>query len=64
MKHHLSGYRRYVYLGMILVALGITLSTALKDSMGAIGVVLIAIGGLLFILGMRMKKGQDTSGKS
>ncbi len=42
----MQGYQRYIYMGIIIIALGITMSTTMADSVGAIGTVMIAIGGL------------------
>lgn len=52
----LKGHKQYMYLSAILIALGITFTTIMKDTVGTIGIVFIAIGGLLFIIGMRKKK--------
>ena len=52
-------YKRTLFLGTILTALGITLTTILDDSRRPIGIVLIAIGGLFFILGMKSKREED-----
>lgn len=57
----MKGYKRIVYIGMIVIALGITLSTALSEDVRPIGIVFIAIGGLLFISGMNRKKEEDAN---
>lgn len=49
----LEGYRRPIYFGIILIALGIVMNTTLDNSLGT---VLIAVGGLFFIIGMSRKK--------
>jgi len=54
-----EAYRKYIYAGIIVVALGITFSTTLKESVGSLGNIFIAIGGLLFIFGMNEKGKQD-----
>ena len=48
--------RRILFSGIILIALGVTLTGALKASSNSMGTVLIAIGGLLFIAGMSARK--------
>jgi len=53
------GYRRTLFIGMIVIALGIVLSTTLSEKVGSLGIVFIAIGGLLFIIGMTRKKRED-----
>jgi len=54
-----EAYRKYIYAGIIVVALGIAFSTTLKESVGSLGNIFIAIGGLLFIFGMNEKGKQD-----
>jgi hypothetical protein len=46
-------------MGIIVISMGITFNTSMKDSLGSIGVVFIAIGGLFFIIGMNMKRKED-----
>ena len=55
-------YRRALFLGMILTALGIVLTTTMGEATGALGVVFIAVGGLFFIIGMQQKKKADEAG--
>ena len=50
--------KRYVFMG-IVISLGITFNTSMKDSLGSLGVVFIAIGGLFFIIRMNMKRKED-----
>ena len=54
MSEKLEKHKRYIFIGMVIISLGITFSTALKDSVGALGTVFLAIGGLFFIIGMRL----------
>jgi predicted membrane channel-forming protein YqfA (hemolysin III family) len=49
-------YQKLIYIGIVTTALGVTLSTTLEESMKPLGVVLIAIGGLFFIVGMGRKR--------
>ena len=51
--------RRYIFIGMIIIALGITFSTTLQNAFGALGTVFIAVGGLFFIFGMNHKRKED-----
>ncbi|TNE59394.1 MAG: hypothetical protein EP344_08575 [Bacteroidetes bacterium] len=51
-----SNYRRPLFLGIILIALGIVFNTTLASSAGSLGTVLIAVGGLFFIIGMTRKR--------
>ena len=53
------GYRRILYIGMIVIALGIVLTTTLSEKVGSLGIVFIAVGGLFFIIGMLGKKKED-----
>ena len=59
MNNPLERYKRYVFLGIIIIALGITFSASMKDMVGSLGTVFIAVGGLFFIIGMSMKNKED-----
>ena len=61
MAKKLEEYERYIFIAIIIIALGITFTTTAKDTIGAIGTVFIAIGGLLFIIGMNKKRKQENS---
>ncbi len=52
----LEQYKRYIFMGIIIIALGVTFSTTLEDTAGSLGTVFIALGGLFFIIGMNMKR--------
>ena len=56
----MQGYQRNIYLGIIIIALGITLSTTMAESVGAIGTVMIAVGSLFLLTGMARKSKQDS----
>ncbi|THD67575.1 hypothetical protein E7Z59_07900 [Robertkochia marina] len=49
-------YRRYVFFGIVLISLGVIFNTTLDNLSGSLGTVLIAFGGLLFIVGMKKKR--------
>ncbi|PLX09002.1 MAG: hypothetical protein C0596_04160 [Marinilabiliales bacterium] len=51
-------YKKTFYIGIIVIALGITLTTTFSEETGSLGIVMIAIGGLLFIAAMSKKKKQ------
>lgn len=55
MSNNMERYRRYIFMGIVIIALGVGFSTTLKDSLGPLGIVFIALGGLFFIIGMRLK---------
>lgn len=59
MKKELEKPSKFIFVGIVIISLGITLSTAMKDSFGAIGTVFIAVGGLFFIIGMSKKRKED-----
>jgi len=46
-------------MGIIILSLGITFNTSMKDSFGSLGIVFIGLGGLFFIIGMNMKRKED-----
>jgi hypothetical protein len=53
-----SESKKRIYLGIILISLGIVMNTTL--SIGGIGTVMIAVGGLFFIAGMARKKEEES----
>jgi hypothetical protein len=59
MKKQLEKYKRYIFVGIILIALGVTFSTTVNDNGTSLGSVLIALGGLFFIIGMKQKRDAD-----
>lgn len=52
----LAEYQKFIYLGIVVIALGIVFTTSLRETAGYFGNVLVAIGGLFFIIGMSKKK--------
>jgi hypothetical protein len=56
MRNKLEPYKRFVFIGIIAIALGVTFSTTLKESVGSLGTVFIAVGGLFLIIGMSKKR--------
>ena len=59
MKDKIEKHKRYIFIGITIIALGVTFSASLKDTVGSLGIVFIAVGGLFFILGMSYKKKAD-----
>lgn len=59
----MTGYKRMFFLGIIVIALGITFSTSLKEQVGSLGTVLIAVGGLFFIVAMNRKRLEEKEDK-
>lgn len=55
----MSGYKRVAFAGIIAIALGVVFSTTMPGKTGSLGIVFIAIGGLLFISSMARKKKED-----
>jgi len=62
MKPKRESYKRIFFLGIILIALGVIYSTTLSETFGSLGIVFIAVGGLLFILAMRKKRQGEGKG--
>lgn len=56
MKINFSDYKNILYISSIVIALGIVIGTTLNEGFRPLGVVFIAVGGLLFIIGMKRKK--------
>jgi multisubunit Na+/H+ antiporter MnhB subunit len=59
MKNKLNQTKRLIFMGIIITSLGVVLTTTLAAKIGAIGIVFIAVGGLLFIIGMNRKKQEE-----
>ncbi len=55
----MEGYKRILFIGIIVIALGVIFSTTLSDKLGSLGIVFIAIGGLLFIASTSRKKKEE-----
>lgn len=52
----IENYKRYIFMSILLNALGVTSMVTLKDTLGSLGIVMIAVGGLLLIIGLNMRK--------
>ena len=59
MINNLEPYKKFIFIGMIIIALGVTFSTSLKETVGSLGTVFIAVGGLFFIIGMSKKRKEE-----
>ena len=59
MESKRKDYKRYLFFGIIIIALGVTFSTTLTDRLGSLGTVFIALGSLFFILSMARKQQSD-----
>lgn len=59
MKNQLENHRKYIFIGIIIIAFGITFSTTLKDTLGSLGIVFIVVGAIFFIIGMSKKRKSD-----
>ena len=56
----LHKYRLFIYVALVVIAFGVLLSTNAGDSTSTFGTVLIAVGGLFFIIGMSKKPEKDS----
>ena len=56
MNIKLEKHKQYLFFGMTIIAIGVTLSSVFRSVNNSIGIILIAIGGLFFIIGMNIKK--------
>ncbi len=56
MKVNTPAYKRNFLVGILLVALGVVVSTKLKEMAGSPGAVLIALGVLFMVSGMHKQK--------
>jgi uncharacterized membrane protein len=56
-------YKVFVYTGMIVIAFGANLLTTWKEDFGSYGSLVIALGFLLFLIGLRLKREEDKKEK-
>ena len=59
----MQGYKRIFFIGLVVIALGIVFSTTLSERLGSLGIVFIALGGLLFVASMSRKKKEEDETK-
>lgn len=50
-------YRRYLFIAVIIIVLGILFTTVLK-AVATLGIILIVVGGILFVISM-FRKGNE-----
>ncbi len=55
----MEAYKKTGFFAIILVALGIVINTTLNESLGSLGTIFIAVGGLLLISAFAKKKKAD-----
>ncbi len=55
----MESYKRSIFLGIILISLGIAMNTLIQSGVTSAGTVFIALGGLFFIIGMAKKRQRD-----
>jgi predicted Na+-dependent transporter len=60
---NIKRYKVFVYIGMITIALGANMLTTWKDDWGSYGTVVIAIGLMFFLIGLRLKREEDRKEK-
>ena len=60
-KDELSNYKKIFFTGIIIISLGIIITTTLDETLASLGVVFIAIGGFFFIVAMKKKKDMNDS---
>lgn len=63
MKLQELNYKQFLFISLLIIALGIVFNTSLKEQTGAMGNVLIAIGGLSLIIAMSKKRQNDQNKK-
>ena len=49
MNNKLERYKQYIFIGITIITMGIIFSTTMKDVLGSLGIVVIAVGGLLLL---------------
>jgi len=64
MRKKLEPYKRFIVIGIIIIALGVTFSTTLEGTAGSLSTVFFAVGGLFLIIGMSKKRKGDKRNNS
>ena len=59
MNRKLQSYRRFIFIGIIIIVFGIKFHTTLKDTVSRLGTVFIIARGLFLIIGMSKKRKED-----
>lgn len=52
----IEDYKKIFFLGLLMIALGIICTTVFEETFGSLGNVLVAVGGLFFVIAMNKKK--------
>jgi len=52
-------YLKTIFASMVIIAIGIVLKINFHESTGSLGILIVAIGGLFFIIGMKNKQKHD-----
>ena len=55
----MEGSRRIGFVAIVVVALGVTLSTTLKDYAPTLGVILVAVGGFLLVVALSRRRNEQ-----
>lgn len=55
----LNNWQMRIYGAIIVIALGLVFSATMEEAYKSLGIVFVAIGGLLFFLGMNLKEKTD-----
>ena len=50
--------KKLIFTGIIIISLGISFTTVLKESVGDLGTLMLSVGGLIFIAGMSRKRSE------
>ena len=56
MQSKIEKSKKLLITGIVLVAIGIAMDNAIKETTGSIGIVLLSVGGLFLILSMIQKR--------
>jgi len=60
----MPNYLKSIFASMAIIAMGILLINYFQDSTGNLGIIIIAIGGFFFLIGMKNKKKVDKTEKT
>ena len=52
----MSGSKIAIFIGVLVVALGVLLTIAMREETGPLGIIFIAVGGVAIVLGISQRK--------
>lgn len=55
----LKSYQQFIYLGLIIIAIGLAFTLNPKESVSSMSTVFVVLGGLIFLIGISKKRAEN-----